>query len=415
MNYVVIVAGQSNAVGRALNPVHGGAAGYIYARTKIWITNTSETGGLDTGPPFTPATTWGWQLLDPTTVQSYEQGPMLSAATTHGIEPWLAYLFETDPLHAEDTLYIVKHSYGGIPLAQLTTGANQMDFSPLSTGKMYRSLVDDYLIRALASSELAGGFTPLGHIWLQGENDALVAAMANAYAINIDNFFATLAVDIPQLATFPKFITSCEGLAFWDQLIYADIVRGAQEDFCAFPANNATLIDTDTLARRNQDGLLVHYSNQGYYELANSIYPLFMPIVTIDSIIAGVISGQRATGSTVVVACLTATVGAVSYPTSTTWSAAISGLAVGDNVFTATVGGVSIEATYTVDPTAVFGIKTLRETVTFSLIPTLDLSVAAPVFKLPDGTYHKFNVIPAVGNEQNVILMRVADGFVRFI
>jgi len=65
VKFVVIVLGQSNALGRAPKPVYGDANGFAYRRTRIWATDIHEPAGVNSGPPLTAASTRGWQPFDP--------------------------------------------------------------------------------------------------------------------------------------------------------------------------------------------------------------------------------------------------------------------------------------------------------------------------------------------------------------
>lgn len=73
----------------------------------------------------------------------------------------------------------------------------------------------------------------------------------------------------------------------------------------------------------------------------NVIYDITPPTLAIDTAItptvlpSQVIGGTREAGLDVTVTCPTATVGAVEYPTDTTWRVALAGMGVGDNVVTA--------------------------------------------------------------------------------
>ncbi|QWV93274.1 chitobiase/beta-hexosaminidase C-terminal domain-containing protein [Geomonas oryzisoli] len=89
----------------------------------------------------------------------------------------------------------------------------------------------------------------------------------------------------------------------------------------------------------------------------NVIYDITPPVLGIDPVVTptsqlnGTVSGVREADAVVTVACATATVGEVSYPTATTWRAAVSGLAEGENVITAAstdVAGNVVTATTTI-------------------------------------------------------------------
>ncbi|WP_224959437.1 OmpL47-type beta-barrel domain-containing protein [Geomonas subterranea] len=89
----------------------------------------------------------------------------------------------------------------------------------------------------------------------------------------------------------------------------------------------------------------------------NVIYDITPPSLGIDPVATpvnqtnGTISGTREADAVVTVACATATVGEVSYPTATTWQVAVSGLAEGQNLITAAstdAAGNAVTATTTI-------------------------------------------------------------------
>lgn len=286
-NYVLIVAGQSNAVGRAPNPVYGAAAGHTYTKTKIWVTNLAQVGSGGSAKFSDAPTVSAWQTLNPSTNQSYDGG-----GTIHGIEPWLAYLFENDPNHSNDTLYIIKLGYGGIPLG-ITTG---MDYNPSSTQELYNALVNYYLVPALGSTELTGNnYTPLGIWWAQGETDAAYSTgFASSYETNLNALFSGLASNIPALSNFRKYIAQC-GTQAYTGGAYSDVVRAAELSYASNPSNNSKLILTDDVSRR--DDQVVHYSAQGFYQLATKLYDAIntipaTPVLNFSDITSGPKTGN---------------------------------------------------------------------------------------------------------------------------
>lgn len=89
----------------------------------------------------------------------------------------------------------------------------------------------------------------------------------------------------------------------------------------------------------------------------NVIYDITPPTLSIDKVSSPVsqpslsITGTREAGAVVTMSCATATVGEPSYPTSTTWQTALSGLSEGENVMTVAsvdAAGNAVAATATV-------------------------------------------------------------------
>jgi hypothetical protein len=244
-NFVVIVAGQSNAVGRAPAPISDAAvAAYAPARTKIY---------------------WGgaWQLYAPGTVQTADQGP----GGNHGIEPYLAYLFEKN--YPNDNLFIIKYATGSTPIATNSTP----NWDP-ATGTMYSGLRDTYLKPAFLTPELAS-YVPLGLLWFQGESDSLVLASANAYQANLSNLFSTLKADVPQVASFRPIIGEIRNVA---ANTYAATVIAAQQGFCT--ANDAFFLDT-SFAVGGAGADAVHFQSADWKQIAaNAFKPLGLNLAT---------------------------------------------------------------------------------------------------------------------------------------
>jgi hypothetical protein len=139
-----------------------------------------------------------------------------------------------------------------------------------ATGALYASLRDTYLIPAFASAPLVSGYTPLGFWWMQGETDSMASAWADAYYTNLTNFFDSLAADVPETANFKRIIGAVRENAAWT---YRDALRAGQAAYCAIPANNATLLQTDAVAD-NGGGDTVHYSAAGFVTLGRSLWRL---------------------------------------------------------------------------------------------------------------------------------------------
>lgn len=232
-NYVLIVSGQSNAVGRAPNPLADpDITSHTFSRVRIWIAGS------------------GWEILDPAdNTQSHDQ-----AAGQHGLEPYLGYLFEQQ--FPSDNLYIIKFAEGGRGLDSSFTP----NFSP--TGTLYATLKNDYISPALVSSELSGGYTAWGFWWMQGETDSLNETTARSYYDNLVEFFNTLESDVAATGDFKRLIGMVRDNSTWT---YRELLRDNQRKF-ASNQESSVLIYTDDISVIPTD--TVHYSGQGFLELA---------------------------------------------------------------------------------------------------------------------------------------------------
>ncbi len=153
---VLVVAGQSNALGFQVTPGELPSWYATNSRVQIWDGSAFVTmnPGVNTGTPAAP-TAWG---------------PEVGYASA-----WLA-----DPANAGQMLYVVKSVKGSTGLAQ-DTGAGVLDWSPASVGELFDTTTAKV---AAAKAALTGPFHTTA-IWFQGENDALSSTTANAYAANL--------------------------------------------------------------------------------------------------------------------------------------------------------------------------------------------------------------------------------------
>lgn len=252
-SHLIIIAGQSQAVGRANNiELPDDVLKYKYKRTYIWTAkfdNTQLSWPNFNRPNYNQIN--GWEIYNIEKNQSFNQEP-----GQHGIEPYLAYNFEKK--FPNDTLYLVKFAYGGI---SLNNNPNFLDWSPTSKNEMYYYFVNSYLKPSLLSRPLA----KLDCIyWAQGETDAQTKEFANNYYSNLTDYFAKLYIDMPVLFKTPKVILQCKN---YDSINapYTNIVRQAEQKYCNESYNNAMLINCDSIPTNKND---IHYSSYGYQLLA---------------------------------------------------------------------------------------------------------------------------------------------------
>ena len=258
--YILIVAGQSQAVGRAFNTEFSTAiANYTFNRTKIWsvISDSTQNSWLNPGLP-NYAKINGWEKLNINFNQTFNQDPGV-----HGIEPWFAYAFEQ--AHPLDTLYIIKYAYGGTPLFQ---DLQNIDWNSKSRNEMYDYFYKSYLKPAISS---VSNYIPLGFWWAQGETDGKNTIFGNAYYTNLSDFFNQLEVQVPEMKPFPKYIALT---TYFDPVALPEIqlVRNAEKQYCEIKSNNATLIDCDKAQTNSATDK--HFGAKGYEYISAIIFPL---------------------------------------------------------------------------------------------------------------------------------------------
>jgi hypothetical protein len=150
-----------------------------------------------------------------------------------------------------------------------------------------------------------------------------------------------------------------------NQTFTPPVVNGAFEQPVTFAAQQSYAI---VITATNEVGATTSIQR-------NVIYSITPPALTINPVTSPtnqasqVVTGTREAGATVTVSCITATVGNVTYPTSTTWSADITNLTKGDNIVTVkatdqagNITTASADIVYSADATftfAVFGNKSV--------------------------------------------------------
>lgn len=103
----------------------------------------------------------------------------------------------------------------------------------------------------LNDSGLPGDIRLHAFIWMQGENDAVNPTWAANYLTNLETFFDGFrdywVTDNGRNGDYKVVIGRIQDINAGDE----ELVRSAQVSFCANPANNAVLIDTDAYTRKD--------------------------------------------------------------------------------------------------------------------------------------------------------------------
>lgn len=239
---VLIVAGQSNALGFQITGAELPSWYAPDARVQIW-------------------TATGWQTMEPGVNCGIKHqlgawGPEVGYAAA-----WLA-----DPANAGQTLYVVKHTDGGIGLA---ANPGAVDWSPSSVGEMFDGATAKV---AAAKATLTGPFHTTA-LWFQGEQDATNATDAGNYATNLAGLQSAAAtswgVDDFQYGRIST------GLA------YNDVVQAAQ----------SAGFDTDHEPKQ-ADGL--HFTGAAQIDHGAEFYAQASSVVTVN--MTGGVSDERYVG-----------------------------------------------------------------------------------------------------------------------
>jgi len=294
-NYVIIVAGQSQAIGRPIIETLQEKYPDVYNhkfKTKVWVDNLIESGGRDSTSHFSVPNPYKseWDLLQ---IKPLDRQFLQSDVGSHGLEPFLAYEFEKR--HPNDTLYIIKFAYGGIPLAH--DNVHDLDWNPNQADqyrRMYWAFTNYVLPEAFASLKASGQtFIPLGLVWAQGETDGSasnpewthVAGNDHVYLDNLTELFSAMQKKVPEVKSFKKYVLqSVSGFDTNGSPSHPDpepsvkspyvkqYVVPDQIQFCKKRANNAELIPTDNLPIIGTTyNANPHFSTDAYYLLSQTL------------------------------------------------------------------------------------------------------------------------------------------------
>lgn len=239
---LIVVAGQSNALGYTLGPID--LPPHLrkpVARVQIW--DPARRGfaplqpGVNTGTPNNPRA-WG---------------------------PEAQFAFRWSQAHPCGELYVVKYARGETGLAPDPAHA---DWSPASAGEVWDQATAqvDAAKAALKKQEPAARVEAV--FWMQGETDAQDPAKASAYQQNLTRLIMRIRSrwGDDQTSVYVAQIDRPPGSnAGWDT------VRQAQTAVAA-STPNVHLTDTDPLPRQPADG--VHLTGAGQVGLGERFYEL---------------------------------------------------------------------------------------------------------------------------------------------
>ncbi|TDH27827.1 hypothetical protein EXU57_05005 [Segetibacter sp. 3557_3] len=165
---------------------------------------------------------------------------------------------------------------------------------------------DQWLTLAIDQAVAAGKKPELkGFIFMQGEDDGLLVADANAYLANLTTFFNAFEGKWQQFVTkynlasgpYKKVIGRIFAPTGYP---FKDIVRTAQQAYCANPANNATMINCDNYPLQDW----VHYSATGQIQFGldifNSVNFEPAPTLPIDNLVIKASNSTRSRNVTII-------------------------------------------------------------------------------------------------------------------
>ncbi len=164
---------------------------------------------------------------------------------------------------------------------------------------------DQWLTLAVDQAVASGKKPELkGFIFMQGEDDGLLIADANAYLPNLKNFFAAFEGKWQQFVSkynlpngpYKKVIGRIFAPTAYP---FKDIVRTAQEAYCADPANNAVMINCDNYPLQDW----VHYSTTGQIQFGLDIFNKVTfepaPTVPIDNLVIKATNASKSKNITI--------------------------------------------------------------------------------------------------------------------
>ncbi len=260
---VIIVAGQSNAVGIPVEKEE--IEEYFYEKSDasmLWY----RMGG--TGSPFVSGK---WVPLEPQKMwRGYGMGPEVTMGRT-------VSQYKSGPVA------IIKVAFNSTALSQLPV----TDWNPESKNELYDLLVSEV---QLALANLPFGYTGkiAGFVWVQGESDAQSKGlkgtlarqpeMASRYKINLQMFIQNLRRDFSykKLPVLISEISVPEIDSSGREFLYRDLIAQAQYEVAAMDMN-IILVHTNGLDKSLD---LLHYTVTGQAELGLRLAKYFLAYVS---------------------------------------------------------------------------------------------------------------------------------------
>lgn len=239
---IVITGGQSNDVGATDQSVLPAHLQTVDPMVKVWtasgfvtLQNGVNGSNLDfptAGFPANPPQNWG---------------------------PEAEWIYQYRLAHPGTTVYLVKSSYGGIPLcACIGDGQGGTENWDPATVSSYFARMEGFV--AAARAAIPAGIPVAALLWMQGEQDASFTVSANAYAVNIAAFNAAVATrwGAPRCIAIGRITTN------W---VASAAVRTAQVAAASPPS--IVWINTDAFPLQPDN---VHYNATGQVDLGGAMY-----------------------------------------------------------------------------------------------------------------------------------------------
>ncbi|HEX5379739.1 MAG TPA: sialate O-acetylesterase [Phenylobacterium sp.] len=167
------------------------------------------------------------------------------------VGPEVAFAYGWSLAHPGEDLVFVKIAKGSTGLA---ADPRELDWSPRSRGELF-----DQATAAVRQAKAALGVRVSGILWMQGEQDATVAAKAADYRENLSAMFRQMRLDWGDSGTPIVF----GRISDKSRLAYGAIVRAAQDEV-GRSDERAIEVATDSFAMQADR---LHYSGAGQLSL----------------------------------------------------------------------------------------------------------------------------------------------------
>lgn len=173
--------------------------------------------------------------------------------------PEAEFIYQYRLAHPNTTVYLVKYSYGGIPLCScINDGQGQPNnWDPATVNNYFQSMQD---VIAAARAALPANVPHEGMLWMQGEQDAQYTIAATAYQTNLAAFLSAVQSRwaAPRRVMIGRITTT---------FVESAAVRTAQVANSSLP--NVPWINTDSFPLQPDN---IHYNATGQVDLGGAMY-----------------------------------------------------------------------------------------------------------------------------------------------